>query len=361
MANSSVPYTTQRAHNQTKLLRETLRELPAVCNDFFRAIEPTTSPLTRLAYARDLRLFFQFLQSEILEFSNVPCDAWSCEQFTQIGVIHIEQFLEYLSLYYDNNDLPTTNGEVGKMRKLSTLRSFFRYLYRREIVPANVTELVPMPKVREKPILRLEIDEMVRMLDIAESGDALSSRQQKYHKRTQIRDLTMLTLFLGTGIRVSECVGLDIDDIDFAINGFLVTRKGGNQEVLYFPDEVADTFREYMDFREKQEALPGHEQALFLSLQRKRMSVRAVENMVKKYAILAAPLKRNISPHKLRSTFGTNLYRETGDIYLVADVLGHADVNTTRKHYAAMSDDKRRLAAKSVQLRQDASQDSNED
>ncbi len=361
MANNSIRYTTQRAHNQTKLLRETLRELPTACSDFFRAIEPTTSPLTRLAYARDLRLFFQFLQSEIPEFSNVAYDQWNLECFPRINVVHIEQFLEYLSLYYNNNDSATTNSEIGKMRKLSTLRSFFRYLYRREIVSANVTELVPMPKVREKPILRLEIDEMVRMLDIAESGDSLSTRQQKYHKRTQIRDLTMLTLFLGTGIRVSECVGLDIDDIDFEINGFLATRKGGNQEVLYFPDEVADIFREYMEYRKKQEALPGHEQALFLSLQRKRMSVRAVENMVKKYALLAAPLKKNISPHKLRSTFGTNLYRETGDIYLVADVLGHADVNTTRKHYAAMSDDKRRLAANSVQLRQDSAEDSSED
>ncbi|MPN16203.1 Tyrosine recombinase XerC [bioreactor metagenome] len=104
--------------------------------------------------------------------------------------------------------------------------------------------------------------------------------------------------------------------------------------------------------RERMTPQIGHEEALFLSLQNRRITVRAVENLVKKYAKLAVPLK-NISPHKLRSTFGTTLYRETGDIYLVADVLGHKDVNTTRKHYAAASQDNRRKAAQVVKLRED--------
>jgi site-specific recombinase XerD len=121
--------------------------------------------------------------------------------------------------------------------------------------------------------------------------------------------------------------------------------------ILYFSDEVAATLKQYLEVRHNIEGVPGHENALFLSMQKKRMGVRAVEMMVKKYAALAAPLKRQISPHKLRSTFGTNLYHETGDIYLVADVLGHSDVNTTRKHYAAIADDRRRMAARSVKLR----------
>ena len=165
--------------------------------------------------------------------------------------------------------------------------------------------------------------------------------------------MAILSLFLGTGIRVSELVGINIDDIDFSINGFLVTRKGGNQAILYFPDEVSQVLRDYMALRLTLTPEPGHESAFFLSLQNKRISVRAVQIMVKKYASLAAPLKKHLSPHKLRSTFGTNLYHETGDIYLVADVLGHSDVNTTRRHYAAMSDDRRRMAAGKVRLRAD--------
>ena len=105
-----------------------------------------------------------------------------------------------------------------------------------------------------------------------------------------------------------------------------------------------------MEEREKIEALPGHEDALFLSMQRKRITQRAVQNLVKKYAAVAAPLKTRISPHKLRSTYATNLYNETGDIYLVADVLGHTSVDTTRKHYADMTDARRRMAAEHVHL-----------
>ena len=354
MANS-VRFTESRARDVIFLTRDILRELPAICGDFLRAIEPTTQPLTRYAYAIDLKLFFHFLTAELPEFANVRPAAFSNEQLKQITVRHLEMYMEYLSYYIDPDDNATvvTNADLGKQRKLSSLRSFYKYIYKHKLVEGDISTLIDMPKRHQKPIIRLEIDEMARMLDLAESGEALSERQKKYHSLTAKRDLAMLTLFLGTGIRVSECVGLDIDDIDFSINGFLVTRKGGNQTILYYPEEVAAVLREYLQQRREIDACEGHENALFLSLQRKRMGVRAVENMVKKYATLAAPLKKKLSPHKLRSTFGTNLYHETGDIYLVADVLGHSDVNTTRRHYAAMSDDKRRLAAKSVKLREE--------
>ena len=147
-------------------------------------------------------------------------------------------------------------------------------------------------------------------------------------------------------------MGINIDDINFSENEFSIIRKGGNQDILVFGDEARAALLNYMLEREQMNAAEGHEEALFLSLQSKRLTVRAVENLVKKYAAIVTPQKR-ISPHKLRSTYGTNLYRETGDIYLVADVLGHKDVNTTRKHYAAVSEDRRRLAAKVVKLRDD--------
>ena len=208
-----------------------------------------------------------------------------------------------------------------------------------------MTELVPLPKIHEKPIIRLNKNEMSRMLELAQSGDHLTDHQQKFQKITAKRDYAILSLFLGTGIRVSECVGINIGDVDLENNAFIVTRKGGNQVVLYFPPEVAEALADYMQERSRTEAVEGHEDALFLSLQRKRITQRAVQNLVKKYAAVAAPLKSKISPHKLRSTYATNLYNETGDIYLVADVLGHTSVDTTRKHYADMTDARRRMAA----------------
>ena len=197
----------------------------------------------------------------------------------------------------------------------------------------------------------LDVDEVSRLLDEVESGENLTERQRKYHDKTRQRDLALMTLLLGTGIRVSECVGLDMEDVDFRNNGIRIHRKGGAEVVVYFGEEVRTALLDYMVERQKITAEDGSVHALFLSMQNRRIGVRSVENLVKKYAKLVTSLK-HITPHKLRSTYGTSLYRETGDIYLVADVLGHKDVNTTRKHYAALDDERRRSAAKYVKLRE---------
>ena len=217
-------------------------------------------------------------------------------------------------------------------------------------ISSNVTELVPLPKVHEKPIIRLSHEEMEKMLSQAMNGDSLSKGQQRFQRITARRDVAILSLFLGTGIRVSECTGINLADLDLENNAVLVTRKGGNQVILYYPPEVAEALASYLEERKKTEAVSGHDDALFLSLQKKRITQRAVQNLVKKYASVAAPMKPKISPHKLRSTYATNLYNETGDIYLVADVLGHTSVDTTRKHYADMTDARRRMAAEHVHL-----------
>ena len=143
-----------------------------------------------------------------------------------------------------------------------------------------------------------------------------------------------------------------MEDIDFKNNGIKITRKGGNEMVVYFGSEVERALRQYLAVREGVTPVTGHEHALFYSTQRKRIGIQAVENLVKKYARAITTTKK-ITPHKLRSTYGTALYQETGDIYLVADVLGHRDVNTTKKHYAAMDDARRRKAASAVHLRED--------
>ena len=345
-------YAQERARDLHYLTRAVLRELPDVCADFIRAIEPTTQPLTRYAYVCDLKLFFYYLVSECPRFANASISSISPADLNGLTTRDLHLYMEYLS-FYVKGDSEITNTELGKMRKLASLRSFYKYMFKNGLISADVAQLIDMPKRHEKPIIRMEIDEVARMLDLVESGEAMGQRQRNYNQHTRVRDLAILTLFLDTGIRVSELVGVNISDVDFNINGFLVTRKGGNQTILYFSDEVEGALKDYLSLRKEMTAAPGDEDALFLSLQNRRISVRAVQMMVKKYASQAAPLKKHLSPHKLRSTFGTNLYHETGDIYLVADVLGHSDVNTTRRHYAAMSDDRRRIAARKMRARDD--------
>ena len=194
--------------------------------------------------------------------------------------------------------------------------------------------------------------EIAQFLDEVENGHQLSKKEREFHEKNNVRDLAMMQLMLGTGIRVSECVGLNLSDLDFNNNGIRIHRKGGKNVTIYFSDEVESGLRAYLEERKLKIPALGHEEALFLSIQNKRISVRSVEKMVKKYASRVTPLK-HITPHKLRSSYGTNLYQETGDIYLVADVLGHSDVNTTKKHYAALEEERRRSVRNVVRLRKE--------
>jgi len=345
-------YTYQEQNNieNQRKLRELLQELPAFTLTFFRGIEPRTSSRTRLGYGYDLRIFFEFLQQYNptvgqMNMRDIPMDI-----LDKVKALDIEEYLEYLKLY-EKDGKTFTNTERGIARKLASLKTFYNYFFKKELIVTNPAALVSAPKLHDKTIIRLDIDEVARLLDNVESGEQLTGKQLAYHEKTKVRDLALLTLFLGTGIRVSECVGLNIDDIDLKNNGIKIVRKGGNEVIVYFGDEVLEALLPYLEERKRIEALPGHTNALFLSMQRKRMSVRSVENLVKKYAKTVTTMK-NITPHKLRSTYGTNLYNETGDIYLVADVLGHKDVNTTKKHYASLEDSRRRMAAKAVTLRE---------
>ncbi len=332
-------------------LREVLRTLPPFARDYFRAIEPTTSTRTRISYAYDIRVFFQFLLSENPSFKGKTAADITVDVLDQIQALDIEEYQEYLKVY-QNDDKLLTNGERGLKRKMSALRSFYAYYFKREMIKTNPTLLVDMPKLHDREIIRLDADETAELLDYIEHcGDQLTGQKKVYYEKTKYRDLAIITLLLGTGIRVSECVGLDVSDIDFKNNGIRVVRKGGSEMIVYFGEEVEKALQDYLEVRASITPVAGHENALFYSTQRRRIGVQAVENMVKKYAREITTTKK-ITPHKLRSTYGTSLYRETGDIYLVADVLGHKDVNTTRKHYAAMDEDRRRRAASAVKLRE---------
>ena len=354
MSTDTKTYQEELHIDYTLRIREIMNTLPPFAKDFFRAIEPTTSPKTRIGYAYDLRVFFQFLISQNPAFKNYQMKDFKVSDLESLKSQDIEEYQEYLKVYLDQDKKLLTNHEKGLSRKLSALRTFYGYFYKRQIIEKNPTLLIDMPKIHEKAIIRLDADEVAILLDYVEHcGDTLTGQSKVYYEKTKERDLAILTLLLGTGIRVSELVGLDLQHIDFKNNGITVTRKGGNQMVVYFGDEVEKALRRYLEYSRKSTTpLSGHENALFLSTQKKRMGVQAVENMVKKYASQVTPNKK-ITPHKLRSTYGTALYKETGDIYLVADVLGHKDVNTTKKHYAAIDEDRRRKAANIVKLREE--------
>lgn len=348
MANKTY-HQEEEIHNIV-LMRNILSEMPKYVSTYFRAIEYTKAPRTRLGYARDLKVFFDFLCDTNPSLKGKHPSDISLEILNQLESEDIEEYMDYLKLY-EKDGKEYTNNERALKRKLASLRGFFKYMHKNKKIDSNPTLLVDMPQIHEKAIVRMDANEVAQFLDNVEYGNKLSQHQQLYHEKSKTRDLALLTLMLGTGIRVSECVGLDCKDIDFDYDRIKIVRKGGYEAYVYFGQEAREALLEYLEERNKVVTVEGHEDALFLSSHRKRISVRSVEKMVKKYASITTPLKK-ITPHKLRSTYGTSLYQQTSDIYLVADVLGHKDVNTTKKHYADIDDWQKMRAKDAVTLRE---------
>ena len=334
-------------------IAELLDELPPFCADYFLGVESRTSPQTRLKYAYDLRIFFDFLCRK--KYRNFEVLDLTLEQLEGVTHYDIELFLSYLS-HYRFRDKYLSCDERAKARKLSAVRAMFKYFFNKGLISVDNSAKVPTPKLHDKEIIRLNKNEVAQLINVAETGAGLTRHASGYHNKTKVRDTAILTLFLGTGIRISELVGLDNDSFDFKENSFVVTRKGGNRAILFFSDEVKFALQEYITEKNNDSKVPADEPAFFLSMQYKRINVRSVEILVKKYSKIISPLKK-ITPHKLRSTYGTRLYNETGDIYIVADVLGHRDINTTKKHYAAITLDNRKKAADKVTLRGDENKD----
>ncbi len=333
----SLPYREQEKIENTQRLRELLKELPPYVRDFFRAKEQSTSDKSRLSYAYDLRIFFRFLLENNPALKEKNISDISISDLSDLSAGDFEEYSEYLKAYSGPESRHVTNSRLGISRKMSCLRSFFDYLCKRELLERNPVRLVDMPKIKEKSIIQLDPDEVAQLLDYMDDlGKELTGLKLAHYNKQKARDIAIITLFLGTGIRVSELVGLNMDDVDFKNDGIRISRKGGNEMIVYFGEEVENALMDYLEqTRNHITALPGHEDALFLSNRRRRISVDAVEILVKKYC--SAVSLKHITPHKLRSTYGTALYRETQDIYLVADVLGHSDVNTTKKYCSAVS------------------------
>lgn len=341
----------QRNNKNLETIKRILDEdLPTFCYDYFLAIDSQTSTLTRLNYAHDLKIFFYFLQEKKFRKSKAVKE-FTLSDLEAVTSNDIEYFLSFLS-HYNYAGKEHTCNDRAKARKLSSVRAMFKFFFNKGYIAVDNSAKVATPKLHEKPIIRLDSNEVYNILDVVETGAGLTPHQRAYHDKNRVRDTAILTLFLGTGIRISELVGLNNDDINFNDNSFIVTRKGGNKSILYFDDDVAVALKNYLEYKENNSEALQEPNALFLSNNKKRITIRAVENLVHKYAKIISPLK-NISPHKLRSTYGTQLYRATGDIYIVADVLGHKDVNTTRKHYAAISDENRRSVVGKVKLKPD--------
>lgn len=329
--------------NKKKTL-ELLEELPLFSKSFFVNMENMNASTNTIKnYAYDIRLFFQFLGKQA-GFKNENMRLLPVEKLDSLTKDDISEYISYLSLYEDESGRTVVNGECGRARKIASLRSFYNFYYRNEYINTNPASLLDTPKQHKKEIIRMSKNDVYELLNCIREGDeGLTEHEKLMHSKTRYRDEAILTTLLGTGMRVSECVGINLQDIDYKEGCFHIIRKGGNEDRVFFPIEVEDALNKYIEEERNFMSPTTDSDALFLSLQNKRINVRTVQVLVKKYSIRAG-IGARITPHKCRSTYGTNLYAETGDIYMVADALGHSSVETTRKHYAAMSEERKRTA-----------------
>ena len=304
------------------------------------------APRTVLGYVGDIKVFFEYLEKT----QGIPVMKISITVLGSLTADDIQDYLTYLMRY--NRKDPNTakvikesNQAPARARKLSSLRALYRYLIAHNHLEKNVAELVDMPKIEEKAITYLEKKEVREVLQGAETGDSLTKTQYRFAKGQQMRDVAILTLLLHTGIRVSEMVGIDLQDIDWHEKRIKVFRKGRKEQYVYFNEPVRDALQDYIDYERK---APSEDfNALFISRKGQRISVRAVQRLVDKYTTTTVPMKR-ITPHKLRSTFATNLYDETGDIYITSDALGHSSLETVKK-YTNLHNERRKKAAEAIE------------
>ena len=298
---------------------------------------------TAVAYAKDVKLFFDFLKArnprcKYIEIKEIPLEVLSA-----LNAEDINEFQKFMVMNEGGSGHMVSNRTMA--RKMATLRNFFGYMADKGFIPEDPTiKADKNRKYTENDIKRLDIDEAKRLITAVEETKLATKRSVARSGNTAKRDLAIVILLLNLGIRVSECAGLDLNDVNFEDNTIKVVRKGGKEAILYMNEKIRNTMRDYIKNERPLLVNGGKEEALFISLKKNRLSVRSIQDMLKKYGD-GAMLTDRVHPHKLRRTFGTRLYNSSGDIYMVADVLGHKNVNTTVKHYAAIDEEHRKSVA----------------
>ena len=333
-------YKKQLSAMQLEKLKTVLDDMPSYCRDYFDYCDGTLnrSAATMLEYAYDIRTYFRFIASNNPMVSSV--EDVTLDILDKMTPRDIQEYMSYLRSHKDENGRIITNDANARARKLSSLRSFYQYYFAFGGLHSNPAKLVNSPRIHNKKQSRLDSYEMKELLTDVITGDALDDNKKPYARRSNMRDTAIIALLGGTGIRVSELVGIDLNDIDWEHNCIRIIRKGGNEDIVYFGDELHRYLEDYINYERE----PGDdkEKALFVASRKDkgRLTVRSVERIVSKYGTATIPSK-HLSPHSLRRTFGTNYYEETSDLYAVADALGHKNIQVTKDHYADISERKK--------------------
>jgi site-specific recombinase XerD len=331
-------YFTERYVFEKIKLNRTLADLPSFCRIYFFGTEQRLKPTTLDEQSLRIRKFFNFLHEKIDGFKHAKPTAYSFRELNAVNKNHIELYIEYLHNDNSNNSI---------CNHLSTLKTFFTYFHQSNEIAQNPFHGMCFQRrdTNGIGITSLNPSEIKKLLTAVDSDYRRINKKRKINEAYLVRDKTVLIMFLLTGIRLSELVGLDFGDIDLDNASFKVRRKGGRYDICYMTDELIRQLKIYFQYFPK----TSPQEPIFTNICKRRLKTRSIQLMVEKHCN-AAGIKKKITPHKLRSTFGTNMYEKTRDIYIVADLLGHKDIRTTTKHYATIKEHIKREALKDLHV-----------
>ncbi len=329
--------------------------LPNFLRSFFIYLRGNVLPMTRLAYLRDIKVFFNYLISETDLTSATEIKEISIKEINEIKAMDVNLYLDFSRRYKIETDSSITvyeNHNKTLARKKSSLSVMFKQLYRDELVSRNITDgfdPIRVQKISEREIKALEDDEVLSMLDAVSKGIGLTPHERVYWEKTKKRDKTILILFLTYGLRLSELQQLNISSFNFTREEFKIYRKRGKESTMPLNNSVTKVIIDYINNERRTDDVlePSHKDALFLSLQGKRMTQRQIRDLVKKYTSIALKTSRTAgySPHKLRATAATSLIGRGNSIYDVAALLDHEQVTTTQLYAKHRANVKRNLVS----------------
>jgi site-specific recombinase XerD len=308
-----------------KFRNDEFNTFPMILQDYgrYQAGIKGNSEKTVCEYMLDLRTFFRYIKMKDqgrtlygLEFESIDISDLSEGDLKKIKSSDILEFLIYAKF-------ERTNNSSTRMRKLSAIKSFFKYAYQKKnFIDVNPAETIEPPKKASTLPKHLTIKEAMSLLEAVRSDKESPTNQ---------RDYSIITLFLNTGMRLSELVGLNLQSFDADLEFVKVIGKGNKERVIYLNDAAKDAVKEYLRIRLDPKHIRTSERAFYLSNRQQRISAKTVQWIVYKYLDRAGLGSKGMSVHKLRHTAATLMYQSGNvDIRVLKDILGHEQLNTTQ-------------------------------
>lgn len=330
----SKEYKEKQQYIDTIKTKELLTTLPPFCTDYYNGRKIRLTPKTQLDYVRKMSIFLTYLHDNNSYFGAKKINEITLDDLALLKPSDIREFVAWILEQQARPNSYALNKKSTAENYIACLSSYWNFFCKEGMLTSNPFLAIDREKRKKKDIIYLQENQKDSFRAAFTYGEGLSDRQLIFHDKNYLRELCICQILLDTGIRVSELVGLDLDDIDFDNCKLSIQRKGDKPDTVYFSDETKEIIKEYLETRSLYQPVDD-EQALFLvsigKYKGERLGVRSVERLVKRYALAAhIPQAKEISPHKLRSTYAMDMLRKTHNLPLVSEQLGHESINTTQ-------------------------------